>query len=259
MRIVLIGAGNLATQLGLSLAEAGHEMAQVWSRSMESAAALADLVGGAAVTDLGQIETGADVYILAVKDAALPEIIPPLCHGREKGGVVVHTAGSVPMEIFEGLARHYGVLYPLQTFSKSRRVNFKEIPCFIEGNDDYAISELKRLCASLSDHVSYLASADRRYLHLSAVFACNFVNHCYDIASDILSAHQLPFDVLLPLIDETARKVHTLTPQAAQTGPAMRYDKQVIQAQAALLADMPQVRDLYERLSRNIHRNAIRG
>ena len=101
-----------------------------------------------------------------------------------------------------------------------------------------------------------MSTADRKYLHLSAVWACNFVNHCYDIAAGILSAHHLPFDVMLPLIDETARKVHALSPHDAQTGPAVRYDENVIAAQSALLADDSELRQLYELLSKSIHRHA---
>ncbi|WP_314740886.1 Rossmann-like and DUF2520 domain-containing protein [Hoylesella pleuritidis] len=256
MRIVLIGAGNLATQLGLALATAGHDIVQVFSRTMASAMELSSLVRASPIIDIHHIVADADLYIVAIKDSILTEMIPCLCQDRGEG-VFVHTAGSIPIDVFQGAARHYGVLYPMQTFSKYKRVNFREIPCFVEGNDEFAVNRLNVVCASISDRVTYLVSADRRYLHLSAVFACNFVNHCYDIASEILLKHNLPFDTLLPLIDETACKVHMLAPREAQTGPAVRYDTNVIQAQAMLLKDNPQVKDLYERLSRNIHRNAI--
>ena len=106
----------------------------------------------------------------------------------------------------------------------------------------------------MTTKIYQLSSEDRKYLHLSAVFACNFVNHCYAVSYDILKKHGIPFDVMLPLIDETARKVHVLTPQEAQTGPAVRYDQNVIRAQSSLLRDNPLLKDIYERMSMNIHR-----
>ena len=157
----------------------------------------------------------------------------------------------MPMTVFEGYADRYGVLYPMQSFSKERRVDFAGIPVFIEGADPL----IRQLAESISRRVYPLSTADRKYLHLAAVFACNFANHCYALAADVLERHGLPFDVLLPLIDETARKVHELHPLDAQTGPAVRYDENVINMQAALLSD-PAVRELYERLSLSIHQKA---
>ena len=130
------------------------------------------------------------------------------------------------------------------------------IPTFIEWSDETTHALLTTLAQSVTRRVYPLSTADRKYLHLSAVWACNFVNHCYDIAANILAAHHLPFDVMLPLIDETARKVHSLSPHDAQTGPAVRYDENVIAAQSALLADNPELRQLYELLSKSIHRQA---
>lgn len=258
MRIVLIGAGNLATNLGKALQAAGNDIIQVYSRTMESASTLATIAGAAPTTDIDNINPNADLYVLSVKDSVLGELIPKVCKGKESK-IFAHTAGSMPMDVFQGMALHYGVMYPMQSFSKNKEVDFKEIPCFVEGNDDYSTKCITDVCKEISDHVTYLSSEDRIYLHLSAVFACNFVNHCYDIASDILSKHNIPFDVLLPLIDETAHKVHTMSPHEAQTGPAVRYDENVIRKQSALLRDNPLVKDLYERFSLNIHRKAMKN
>ena len=258
MKIVLIGAGNLATNLGKALLAAGHDILQIYSRTMESASSLATVVGGSPTTDLKNINSNADLYMISVKDSVLCDIIPVLCKGRERK-TFIHTAGSMSIDVFQGMALHYGVLYPLQTFSKFREVNFTEIPCFIEGNDEFTINALMGLCNSISDHVGLLSSEDRKYLHLSAVFACNFVNHCYSIAADILDKHHIPFDVLLPLIDETARKVHEHNPHETQTGPAVRYDENVIRSQSMLLRNNPIVKDIYERLSLNIHRNTLKN
>ena len=255
MKIVLIGAGNLATNLGKALLAAGHDILQVYSRTIESASALGNLVGGAPVADISQVRSDADMYVVSVKDAVMGDLIPVLCKGKEDK-VFVHTAGSMPMDMFKGMAMHYGVLYPMQTFSKGREVDFSIIPCFIEANDEFSHRQIETLAHGLSSKVYELSSERRKYLHLAAVFACNFVNHCYAVSHDILEKRGIPFEVMLPLIDETERKVHTLTPKTAQTGPAVRFDQNVIRNQAALLKENPPLKDLYERMSVNIHRMA---
>lgn len=255
MKIILIGAGNLATNLGKALLNAGHDILQVYSRTMESAEALATLAGGAPVTDLSKVRDDADLYIVSVKDSVVGELLPQLCKGKETK-TFLHTAGSLSMNVFDGMALHYGVLYPMQTFSKDREVDFSVIPCFIEANDKFAHEVIEGLAHDLSDRVVELSSEDRRYLHLSAVFACNFVNHCYAISQEVLQKHGIPFDVMLPLIDETAAKVHELSPKDAQTGPAIRFDENVIRKQASLLKDNPLLKDIYERMSVSIHRMA---
>ncbi|MDO4933456.1 MAG: DUF2520 domain-containing protein, partial [Prevotella sp.] len=146
-----------------------------------------------------------------------------------------------------------------QSFSKGRDVDFNTIPCFIEANDDCAMRIIGELAGSVSSKVTELSSEDRKYLHLAAVFACNFVNHCYAISADILAEHGLSFDVMYPLIDETVRKVHQMEPAKAQTGPAVRYDGNVIRNQSMLLRGNPLVKDIYERMSMSIHRKAERN
>ena len=236
MKIALIGAGNLATNLGKALKKAGHDILQVYSRTEASAQALAEVLGCPSTTNLTAVDNSADVYILSIKDKALREVAYTL--------------------VFKEDAPHYGVFYPMQTFSKAREVDFSVIPTFVEWNDETTYALLTTLAQSVTRRVYPLSTADRKYLHLSAVWACNFVNHCYDIAANILAAHHLPFDVMLPLIDETARKVHSLSPHDAQTGPAVRYDENVIAAQSALMADDPELQQLYELLSKSIHRHA---
>lgn len=252
MKVVLIGSGNLATNLGKALLASGHDIMQVYSRTMAHAETLAHTLGATAVGDIASVAYDADVYIISVKDSVLADIIPNLCRGREKK-LFLHTAGSMPMDVFSGMAQHYGVLYPMQTFSKDKDVAFSEIPCFVEANDATTLEAIRELASSVSKHVVRLSSEDRKYLHLSAVFACNFVNHCYAIAADMLERHGIPFDVMYPLIDETARKVHTMRPSDAQTGPAVRFDENVIRAQAMLLKSNPLLKDLYERMSISIH------
>lgn len=251
MKIVLIGAGNLATHLGKALHAAGHDMVQVFSRTMQSAETLASLLDAEPLTDMAQVRDDADVYIFSVKDSALEQLVSQLCGGEKK--VLLHTAGSMPMSVFRGKALHYGVLYPMQTFSKQREVDFSIIPCFVEANDEFAQKQIEGLAGQISHRVFQLSSEDRKYLHLSAVFACNFANHCYAASQKLLQQHGIPFDVMLPLIDETAAKVHGMTPKEAQTGPAVRYDENVIGKQIQLLENQPYFQKIYDCMSKSIH------
>ena len=254
MRIVLVGAGGLATNLGLALHEAGHNVLAVFSRTMEHARILAERIGSQPTDDICALPNEADLFIVSVKDAVLTDVVQQLVQGREEQ-FFAHTAGSMPLELFQGMARHYGVFYPMQSFSKERRINFSEVPVFLEASDVQTLTLLKTLSATLTPHIYELSTDERRYLHLAAVFACNFANHCYALSAEILQQHGLPFSVMLPLIDETARKVHHLSPLEAQTGPAIRYDLNVINKQQQLLDD-PAMKELYERLSKSIYQHA---
>ena len=233
MRIALIGRGRLAWNLEPALVEAGHEVVMVNSRTLDG------------------LPLEADVFIIAVKDDALPEVISRVAQGREDQ-LIAHTAGSLPLSLFEGKTKQYGVFYPMQSFSKERRVDFRQIPLFLEASDDASLATLHALAATISDSVYELTTSERKYLHLAAVFACNFANHCYALAADVLSQHGLPFSVMLPLVDETARKVHQLSPREAQTGPAIRHDETVMAMQSQLLADEPLKQQIYELLSMSI-------
>ena len=237
MRIVLIGRGRLATNLEHALLQAGHDVVSINSRTLES------------------LPLEADVFVVAVKDAALTDVLRAATKGREDQ-LFVHTGGSMPMNLFAGLTAHYGVFYPMQTFSKERLVDFNEISVFLETNDAASMERLKMLAATLTPHVYELDSEGRKHLHLAAVFACNFVNHCYALSAEVLKAKGLPFSVMLPLVDETAQKVHELSPKDAQTGPAVRGDQNVMQMQAGMLADIPAVKQIYEALSNDIQRLA---
>ena len=248
-RVVFIGAGNLATRLSLEMRRADMEIRQVYSRADTHARELAERLACAWTTAPEAIVPDADLYLFALKDSALREVIERV---RPNGGLWVHTAGSMPMSVFEGRAERYGVLYPLQTFSKEREVDFRRIPFFLEAARAEDGRFLEGIARRLSDDVRFLPSEKRRSLHLAAVFACNFANHMYALAERVLQEEGIPGEVLLPLIDETAAKVHHLSPREAQTGPAVRYDENVIARHLALLRD-PATRDLYERISASIY------
>ena len=250
--ITLIGAGNLATQLGQALVKAGFKIDQVFSRTEKSACVLAKKLGAEPLTCLNSLRDDADVYIFSVKDSVLCQLIMQVCKGREDK-LFLHTAGSMSIDCFKDSAQRYGVFYPMQTFSKTKNVSFENIPIFIEGNSEAVEEDIRTLAESIAKRVIPLSSEKRKYLHLAAVWACNFTNHCYSIASDILSEQGIPFDVMLPLIDETANKIHTMSPLQAQTGPAVRWDQNVIDKQMALMESHPSLQAIYERLSNDIH------
>lgn len=257
MQIVFIGAGRLATNLAPALQRAGHNILQVYSRTMDASKTLADRVGATAITNLQEVSTEADVYVFSVTDTVLPQLISQMPQ-TVRNSVFLHTAGSVPMTVFEGNSFHYGVFYPMQTFSKGREVDFETIPVFIEGNDSRSQQVVKELATSVSENVRELSSEGRRHLHLAAVFACNFANHCYELSAEILAKYGVPFEVMLPLVDETAAKVHELSPRDAQTGPAIRYDKNVLESQKALLTDNPLHTQIYDLMSRSIHQSSLK-
>ena len=245
MKIVIIGSGNLATQLALALKDANQEIVQIFSRTSAHAKELADKIGCAYTASLEAVQKDADIYILAVKDDALAALAANLCSAR----------GSMPMDVFKGHALQYGVLYPMQTFSKNRRVNFREIPCFIEASSPSALATIRTLAEIISDHVVDCDSEKRKKMHLAAVLACNLTNHCYRLAERVLEAEQIDFRLFLPLIEETARKVRTLSPKDAQTGPMVRYDQNVMQMQMAMLPD-DRTREIYRLMAESIHDDA---
>lgn len=253
----MIGAGNLATNFSKALSARGHDIVQVYSRTMASARLLADAVGALPTDSLEDITIDAELYVMAVKDSVLAKLIPTVC-SRRPDAVFVHTAGSVPMDVFAGHARRYGVVYPMQTFSKSREVDFSVIPIFLEAVDNPTMVVLEDVAKSVSADVRHLNSEARCYVHLAAVFACNFVNHCYALAADMVERGGMTFDCLLPLIDETARKVHVMSPSDAQTGPAVRYDLNVIGRQCMMLDDSMLARDIYIIMSQSIHQKSKR-
>lgn len=250
-RVVLIGAGNVATHLGIALKSTPWQVVQVYSRTEASALALCDILGVPSVTSMEEVCKDADIYIVAVKDSVLKDLIPSIVKGRE-GALFVHTAGSLPMSVWEGHAKRYGVLYPMQTFSKARAVDFSSVSFFVEANGTTEVDVLKELASHLSPKVYEATSKQRTYLHMAAVFACNFANHMYTLSAHLLEKQELPFEAMLPLIDETARKVHELSPKDAQTGPAIRQDANVMNSHLEMLADNRELQELYEIISKSI-------
>ncbi|MET4081659.1 putative short-subunit dehydrogenase-like oxidoreductase (DUF2520 family) [Pedobacter sp. UYP30] len=249
MKIVILGSGNVATQLALSLNGAGENIIQIYSRQLDRAEKLASKINAQAVARLDQVSAFADVYLVAVKDDAILGVLNSL-KGIE--GVVAHTSGATAIDIFPIEIENSGVFYPLQTFSKDRNIDFAEIPICIEANNKFSLQLLESLASKISGKVRQSNSKERKALHIAAVFACNFSNHLYALAADILEEKGLAFDLIKPLIAETAAKVMENTPFAVQTGPAVRHDEATLASHLAWLADSPNLRKVYESMSDSI-------
>lgn len=250
-KIVLIGAGNVATHIALGLASRGVVVSQVWSRTLESSRKLACRLGTVATNDVAEIATDADFYIFSVSDNALPHVISEVC-ARSSKGIFLHTAGSMSMKLFAPYVHSYGVLYPMQTFSKAKDVDFSLIPCFVEASDESTLRSIRDLASVLSSRVYELTEEQRGKLHIAAVFACNFSNCCFALAAKLLRSNAIDFDVMLPLIDEMVNKVHVMDPVDAQTGPAARGDTEVMDAHMRSLDASPDMQRVYEIMSATI-------
>lgn len=245
MRIAIIGNGNVATSLHAAFSKKGIEAPMISSRELTSG--------------VGEPLTEADVYIYAVRDEALREVIAAV-HAPARS-VHVHTSGTVPISVFGEDKPHCGILYPFQTFSKAQPIDdFTDIPLFIEARNIDDVAAVYTLALTLSPRVIETTQADRERLHVAGVFANNFTNCMYRIAADILKGTSIPFSVLLPLIDQTAAKVHNLAPKDAQTGPAVRDDEQVIRHHIELLQSIPTLNsdfalEIYRKLTDYIRAN----
>jgi predicted short-subunit dehydrogenase-like oxidoreductase (DUF2520 family) len=254
LRVILIGSGNVATNLAYALLSADAEIIQVYSRKEANAKILAKKVKAKVITDLSKIDKRPALIIIAVKDDAIEAVTKKI---KVADGIVVHTSGSVPMDVLKKFDQ-YGVLYPLQTFSKTRIADFSNVPMCIEGSDISTLQSLTTVAETLSDCVYNLDSKQRQAAHLAAVFANNFTNHLYAVSEDLLNEHKLPFDLIRPLIDETAVKVMDISPASAQTGPAVRNDQTVMKNHLALLKKHPELKKLYSEFSTGILKRSKR-
>lgn len=249
MKIVLLGSGNVATHLAKALKSKGEEIVQVYSQNLDNATLLAQSIATEAIGDLNEIKQNADLYIISVKDDAIESVAKSL---KNVTGLVVHTSGTTDINILSSQVAKAGVFYPLQTFSKSKEVSFENIPLCIEANDESQLTILNNLAAKISREVYKLNGEKRKVLHLAAVFACNFPNHLYALANKILSQNDLNFEIIRPLIAETADKVMSNLPENVQTGPAVRVDESTLNKHLSMLTDMAELQNIYQTLSDSI-------
>ena len=253
MKISFVGSGNVATQLAKACVARGITVLDIYSKSNINAKFLADSIHANAVKNINDLSTDIDLLIVAASDNALPEIANKIQHIKTS---VVHTSGSTNIDVLKSDNYDYGVIYPLQTISKSKGLDFKDVPFFIEASNDNLKLALCLFCEILgSKNVQYADSAQRMNLHIAAVFACNFSNHMYTIAEELMLKNKLDFELLKPLIAETAQKIQSLSPKSAQTGPASRNDTLTIEKHLQALQSEKGLFELYKAISEDITKN----
>lgn len=248
--IVLIGSGNVATHIGTALTAAGHKIVQVYNRT-DSGKELSLKLQTDFINDLENVDKNADFIIVSLKDDIVQETLNKI---TSVTGILLHTSGSLTADILKDSAQNYGVIYPVQTLNKIVPIDFNSVPLCIEGNNKIAEEKIKTLANSISKKVYRVSSSDRLVLHLAAVFACNFTNHLYSISEEILSNRGLSFNILKPLIKETANKVQEFHPNEVQTGPAVRGDLKVMNKHMELLKNSDSLSEIYKLLSSSIQK-----
>ena len=250
--IVILGAGNVATHLAIAFFKSNNKVRFVYNRSINSAKELALQINAEYSDDLKHVPSDADLYLISVKDDAIEGIANKL---NIKHGIIVHTAGGISLDIFANTFENFGVFYPLQTFTKSRKIDLSEVPILIEANNEITKSKLFQLAFNITKSVFEIDSEKRKAIHLAAVFSCNFVNHMYFISSELMQNSNSTFDLLKPLIIETVNKAIEMQPENAQTGPALRNDKKVIENHIKMLSRYPEFENIYRFVSDSIYKS----
>lgn len=252
MNVSFIGSGNLAWHLAPALDNTGYAVREVYSLHAKNAEALVTrLYHAKRKTTLDFSSSPSRIFIVAVSDDAIAGVMQEII--LPDGAILLHTSGSQPLNVLAYAATsHTGVFYPLQTFTKNRKVDFGEIPVFIESEDPETERILLNMARGLSKRVLRISSAERKALHVAGVFASNFTNHMLTISGDILLAHKLDFEVLKPLIEETMNKSLSLGPEKAQTGPAKRGDVEILDRHLEFLKDDEAVAGIYRAISQHI-------
>jgi predicted short-subunit dehydrogenase-like oxidoreductase (DUF2520 family) len=248
MKVVIIGSGNVATVLGRRMLAAGHEISQVISRNEEHASLLADKLKCSYASALEQIQQDSDFYVIAVSDSSLPEIANTLFLDKK---LVVHTAGSVPKDVLRNVSRNYGVLYPLQSLRKEIG-STAEIPLLIDANTEDDLALIYDFARTISDQVKMAGDEERSKLHVGAIIVNNFTNYLYVLTEGYCKREQINFQLLLPLIRETASRLSAFSPVEVQTGPAVRNDFQTIEKHIELLAGYPDLQNIYRLITASI-------
>lgn len=248
-QLVFIGAGRVAVDLSHGLATRGFRVTEVCNRSPEKGIRLANSLNARYIPDPEMINPEAGSIIIAVADDAIPAVCKRL--GR-RSCVVVHTSGSQPMHILSDASGHHGVLYPLQTFGGETRVEWNDVPVFLEASDQQTMKVISRIAKTISDNVQELDSDRRAWLHLAAVFAHNFPVFMYSVAEDLLHETGMEAKVLMPLIRRSCHNLPERDFFSVQTGPAVRNDVQVISRHTEMLRNHPDYRELYELISRKV-------
>jgi predicted short-subunit dehydrogenase-like oxidoreductase (DUF2520 family) len=249
MKVVMIGAGNVATVFGRLITKANHEIIQVVSRDISHAKTLAAELNCAFADDPKVINTEADVYVVAMSDAALKSIYETYFLGDK---LIVHTAGAISRDILNMVSSRYGVIYPLQSLRKENMELPGNIPLLVDGNTGEVTAMVKAFAATLSSTVVKMHDEQRLKLHVAAVIVSNFTNHLYMLAENYCVSEGLDFKMLQPLIEETATRLRSHAPAQVQTGPAIRKDIATLDKHLRLLSAHPDLRKLYLRMTDSI-------
>ncbi len=252
--VVIIGAGNVGHHLGEHLVRCGVKVTQVYSRKEAPARTLAEKLKADFTTQWSQLDDNADLYLLTVSDGAIAEVAATLPFSVQHSPLVVHCSGATPQTVLAPHLERYGVFYPLQTFTKGKKLDFSKIPICIDANTAKDRELLNELAAQLGCPAYTINDQQRVTLHLAAVFVNNFSNHLFQIGEDILKQSALPFDLLRPLIQETAEKVMEVSPAQNQTGPAIRGDQATLNRHLQALEHQPDYAALYTLLTKSIQR-----
>ena len=244
MKIVIIGSGNVAYHLSKAFDAEKIEISQVFGRNEKALEAISSELGIPFSTSELQ---DADFYLICVNDDSVREVSKLI---TKKNCLVAHTSGSLPKEILEGNYRKAS-FYPLQTFSKTKRLDYGKIPFFVEAENQEDEILLKNFAEKISENGMVSNYEKRKYIHLTAVFSCNFVNHLFSRAKEISDAQEIPFHYFLPLIEETVEKIHNIEPKLAQTGPAVRNDTRILEIHEKLINDDEQLK-IYKTINESI-------
>jgi predicted short-subunit dehydrogenase-like oxidoreductase (DUF2520 family) len=250
--ISFVGAGNVAWHLAPALENVGHFVYEVHTANGKSAKKLVGNLYNAQVKeDLDFSDSPSQIFILAVPDDAIQSIVQEMKLPEQS--LIVHTSGSKGLDVLEySSAAATGVFYPLQTFSKNKKIDFDSIPFLLESENEEALNILKRLAKSLSKNIKLVSTAQRKQMHLAAVFSCNFTNHMMSISEKIMQNAGLDFSLLHPLISETVEKALKHSPYSVQTGPAKRGDLETLDKHMEMLQSDENVQEIYKLISQHI-------
>lgn len=251
--VVLIGAGNVGFHLWKRFRQTGTEALQIYTRSETRAREVEALADCPVIRNFSQLHRQADLYVLAVHDSAIENVAASIAAYIPKDRLVVHTSGATPGSLLSAYFSNFGIFYPLQTFSQGREPDWETIPLCIDGNTESSLAFLEGLARRTARQVYHINDEQRAILHVGAVFVNNFTNHLFGVANHILLEAGLPFDLLKPLIQETAGKIADHDPSAMQTGPAIRGDRQTIARHLQYLERFPKYRELYLLLTKSIN------
>jgi predicted short-subunit dehydrogenase-like oxidoreductase (DUF2520 family) len=252
MDVSFIGSGNLAWHLAPALDNVGYTIKEVYSQNPKHATSLVGRLYQADVKATLDFSTSpSDIFIIAVSDDAIQDVVREIILPEDS--ILVHTSGSQPLSVLGYAATpDIGVFYPLQTFSQAKKVDFKDVPIFIESDSEEVTGVLTKMGKSISQQVKKITSHDRKALHVAAVFASNFSNHMLTIAKEVADKNGLDFELLKPLIAETLNKSLSIDPKKAQTGPARRGDLEILDNHIEFLEDEPEIAEIYKIISQHI-------